>query len=110
MMNSKGSTTIRGGFAIPRGKRRREEEEREECVCACVCMRARRLRTSRLSETETGHGRRDADRDGHLWLQRHGWGVRNGHNERVEPVAREWKYGGKAALDSLQLFALAKAR
>jgi len=37
------------------------------------------LCTSRSRDADAGHG--DADRDGHSWLQQHGWGTRNGHNE-----------------------------
>ena len=39
-----------------------------------VCN-ARGFRASRLNNDEAG--RDDADRDGHSWLQRHGWGIRN---------------------------------
>jgi len=41
----------------------RERERERESVCVCVCVR----------EREREAGRDDADRDGHSWLQRHGW-------------------------------------
>jgi hypothetical protein len=55
---SSGWSKIRGGFAIPKGKRRREGEkgkrERErECVCVCVCVWMRAGERARVRECET---------------------------------------------------------
>ena len=71
------SEAVREGKAEARVKERGRGERREgerECVDDAIGLNASRSRA----------GRGDADRDGHSWLQRHGWGIRNGPNERLD--------------------------
>ena len=49
-----------------------------------------------LDRSETGSG--DAACDGHLQLQQHGWGFRDGRKEWLEGIARERKRGNSNGL------------
>jgi len=63
------------------------------CGRQCVCD-ATGLRVSHPRDAEAGRGK--ADRDGHSWVQRHGWGgggVRNGPDKRLGTGARERRDG-----------------
>ena len=74
------------------GVRERKERGREGREWVCVTD-VREPHANHLNDAETGRG--DADCDGYSWLQRHGWGIRNGRNEKLTAVARRQREKGK---------------